>query len=97
MSQRDLDIIFCNLPLIGLLLALITWMTGLGLAEEPIGYTLGLIMIFGSVFGVAYGIYRVSQQKWASKKVVLWVFGLLFFSQFSLPWLYWGHLRNQVE
>jgi len=47
----------------------------------------------GWIVAMGYALLRVSQQHWNPKRVIAWTIGLLWFSLFSLPVLYWKYLR----
>jgi len=93
MNTRRIDAILCNWPLLGLVVIPIVGLTN-NFQNHPV-----LEIVFSVLFGggwlvaLAYGLYRVSRQRWQPGRVILWVLGLLWFSLFSLPWLYWQHLR----
>ena len=88
MTRHDLDVLFCNWPI---LWALLIWFVHIDSVFLIIFFALGYLT------SVVYGFIRVAQQKWAAGRVIGWSFGLFFANLVFLPLLYWLHLRKQQE
>ena len=95
MNKRCFDFSFCHFPLLlGIPVVILSKSTN-DLENFPVAQVITAIVYGGGwIISLIYGFYRLSNQKFSTKRTILWVLALLWVSMISLPWLYWKHLKN---
>ena len=94
MNTRRLDALFCNWPILGLFVIPVVLLTNNFQKHPILEISFSIFYGGGWILALIYAFYRLSQQQWQAKRVILWVLGLLWFSVFTLPLFYWQHLRK---
>ena len=91
--NQHLDLILCNWPFLGVLVIPIVGLTNNFQGHPILEVVMSVLYGGGWLFAIGYALLRVSQQGWKPKRVIAWTIGLLWFSLFTMPVLYWKHLR----
>lgn len=97
MKTRKLDLVLCNWSILGVIPIVIAGFTHNFEDTPRLSLIVSIVYGGGWIIAIGYGLYRVSQLKFPSKQVIIWVIALLWFSVISLPWLYWKHLRKEPK
>ena len=94
MKRHQLDFILCHFPLLAAPAVIAAASFRVESRFPVLHIILSILFGGGWLAALIYGFIRLSKQTLPTKRTILWVIGLLWFSVIVLPCLYWKLLRN---